>query len=386
MFILVNEIFSLLIRLYSWICILFIKFLRIFPTGSNAIKYDYIVVNLDQTLGDNYLLIPFIKNLHNAGLDPKILLLASSINADLWRNCPYINHVKVVDYNNYGIAIFLRIFYIFISFLKLRKISAKVLFVPRFNEDHLAPYIAGLLNCEKSFVFSEESSARKKIFNYKIDMIFTDPVFIKENNKSYVNRSFELIRAANIKIDLSLNKYHWNTKPKSYLNKKILLGISHGNSILKNWGIDNFSALIKELCKRGFCVILAGHGYSDAKTSEILSAENPQVINLVNKINIHEIEQLTSQLFCYVGNDTGLAHLCASFNVPTFMIFGSSCPHIYGANYNNVYSISSCVDCSPCSSGHLFDRCTKCTSDQFMKCMTSISVDNVLSLILKILK
>jgi len=382
----VSEIFNYLTKFYSWLCITLIKILRLLPVNSNIKKYDYIVVNLDQTLGDNYLLIPFIKNLVNAGLDPKILLLASSKNAYLWRNCPYISDVEVVDYKNYSIAIFLRIFYIIVSFLNFRKISGKVLFIPRFNEDHLAPYIAGTLNCEKSFIFSEENSARKKIFNYKIDTIFTNPVFIQEKNKSYVNRSLELIRAADIKIDLSLDNYHWNNKPKNYLSKKILLGISHGNSSLKNWGIDKYSELIKVLCEYGFCVILAGDGSGDAKSSEILSAKYPQVINLVNKINIDEIERLTSELICYVGNDTGLAHLCASFNLSTIMIFGSSCPHIYGANYKNVYSISSCVDCSPCSTGHKFDRCTKCTSDTYMKCMTSISVGNVLDLIMKVLK
>jgi len=382
----VSQIFNYLIKFYSWLCVALIKFLRILPVNSNIKKYDYIVVNLDQTLGDNYLLIPFIKNLYNESKDPKILLLASSKNAYFWRNCPYITKVKVVDYKNYSLAIFSRIFYIIVNFFIFRKISSKVLFVPRFNEDHLAPYIAGTLNCEKSFIFSEENSARKKIFNYKIDTIFTNPVFIQEKNKSYVNRSLELIRAADIKIDLCLDNYHWNNKNKNYLSKKILLGISYGNSSLKNWGIDKYSELIKVLCEHGFYVILAGHGSDDAKSSEILCSKHPQVINLVNKINIDEIERLTSELICYVGNDTGLAHLCASFNLPTIMIFGSSCPHIYGANYKNVYSISNCVDCSPCSTGHTFDRCTKCTSDSFMKCMTSISVVNVFDLIIKVLK
>lgn len=382
----VTKILNYLIRFYSLLCVFLIKFLKILPSASNIKKYNYIVVNLDQTLGDNYLLIPFIKNLHNAGADSNILLISSCKNAYFWRNCPYISDLKVIEYKKYNIAIYLRIFYILKTFFDFRKISGRVLFVPRFNEDHLAPYIAGILNCQKSFFFSEENLVRKKIFNYKLDKIFTNPVLIREKNMSFVNRSLKLLMAADIKIDSRLDNYHWNNGPKNFLRKKILLGISHGNSRLKNWGIDKFSELTKVLCDHGFQVVLAGYGPIDAKSSEILSAKYPNIENLVNKINLHEIERLTSELICYIGNDSGLAHLCASFNLPTIMIFGSSCSHIYGSNFKNVYSISSHVDCSPCNSGHEFDRCTKCTSNLYMKCMTFISVDNVLDLTKKVLK
>jgi heptosyltransferase-1 len=72
-----------------------------------------------------------------------------------------------------------------------------------------------------------------------------------------------------------------------------------------------------------------------------------------------------------VSNDSGPMHIAAALGIPVFAIFGSTDPKMTGPYGEGHTVIRSYSPCSPC-----FKR-----SCDDMKCMKSVSVDEVLAII-----
>lgn len=97
----------------------------------------------------------------------------------------------------------------------------------------------------------------------------------------------------------------------------------------KVWPAENYRALIAALAPRVAAVILVG-GPGDAQACASLAAASPvAVLNLAGQTGLLEAAAVLSHVDLFIGNDSGLGHLCAAVGRPTLTLFGPGEPARY---------------------------------------------------------
>jgi ADP-heptose:LPS heptosyltransferase len=76
-------------------------------------------------------------------------------------------------------------------------------------------------------------------------------------------------------------------------------------------------------------------------------------ISLAGKTTLNELPSVIKQASCFIGSDSGLMHLSAALDVPTFTIWGASNEDLYSYTKFNPEKhqvvINSQLKCRPCS-------------------------------------
>ena len=97
-------------------------------------------------------------------------------------------------------------------------------------------------------------------------------------------------------------------------DKKAVIHVGAGN-VFRDWGIENFSALIGKLKNDGVTVFLIGSGAAEQERGREL--ENRfRVDNLVGKLSITRLLYLVSHSSVYVGADSGPLHAASLTTTP----------------------------------------------------------------------
>jgi len=97
----------------------------------------------------------------------------------------------------------------------------------------------------------------------------------------------------------------------------------------KNWGLENFCQLAKQLRERNFeALFLLGpaelHRLND---SEIRRLRN--IGPCVSGLSLTDIVAFLSGIDAFIGNDSGVTHIAAGLGIKTLAIFGPTDPAIY---------------------------------------------------------
>jgi ADP-heptose:LPS heptosyltransferase len=167
-------------------------------------------------------------------------------------------------------------------------------------------------------------------------------LFLPESN--YVDLNFDLHLKQNNNPSANL--------PKS---KYAIAQISAGNNKTpyKNWPIDNWIELFKQLEKQKpwLKILLLGDKNEMELSSAITMANLKNVESQIGKTSVMQLVEITSQCSFYIGLDSGIMHLAAALNKPTFSIWGASSSKLYGYGWKgkNHKIVRLKLDCSPCS-------------------------------------
>ena len=156
-----------------------------------------------------------------------------------------------------------------------------------------------------------------------------------------------------------------------------ILAVSVGTKVqAKDWGRDNWRALLTRLATLypGHALALAGapeeSDASDFAAAGWTSAQKP-VLNLCGKLTPRESAAVFARSRIFLGHDSGPMHLAAAVQTPCVAIFAArNIPRIwfpYGPQHRVLYHH---VDCAGCE----LETCIV----QQKKCLTSITVDEVL--------
>ena len=154
-------------------------------------------------------------------------------------------------------------------------------------------------------------------------------------------------------------------------NENLLLIHPGAGSQRKRWALDNFIELAGAM-----------RHMNGAKVVFLLGPAESDLQHFVKKrmegaFQIHQIEDLSEVMAflkaarCFIGNDSGLAHLAAIMGVPTVTIFGPSSPKRWAPLGNAVRVLRGAADCAPC-----FET-EKANCDE-PQCLSGVSVDMVL--------
>jgi heptosyltransferase-3 len=140
----------------------------------------------------------------------------------------------------------------------------------------------------------------------------------------------------------------------------------------KDWGTENWLALIKTLTDRapGYGLAMVGAA-DDFNRAELVRREwaGPS-LNLCGKLTVRLSSAVMELASFYIGHDSGPMHLAAAAGVPCVSIFSARQKagiwFPYGAQHQVLYHDVPCSDCN-------LDTC-----QQYQKrCITSITVDEV---------
>jgi ADP-heptose:LPS heptosyltransferase len=97
----------------------------------------------------------------------------------------------------------------------------------------------------------------------------------------------------------------------------------------KRWPVAAFRALVEQLQAQFDAVVLLGD-IADTDSCQQIAAQLPLPwINLAGNTSLLQAAALLQQATLFVGNDSGLGHLAAAGNTPTFTIFGPGDPVRY---------------------------------------------------------
>jgi heptosyltransferase-2 len=149
----------------------------------------------------------------------------------------------------------------------------------------------------------------------------------------------------------------------------------------KCWPIDRFAEVIRRLTDSiGNCIWLSFGAQADSHTAEQLAAlANGSIVNLAGKTSLRQLMALLKICRVLLTNDSGPMHVAAALGTPVVAPFGSTSAHLTAPGQPGDprhHLLTSNVPCSPC-----FRR--TCPID--FRCMTSITVDQVLAAMLSIL-
>jgi heptosyltransferase II len=162
--------------------------------------------------------------------------------------------------------------------------------------------------------------------------------------------------------------------------KKSIIGIAPGATYgpAKKWLPGRFAAVADKLVKMYSAHVIIMGGRADEETArEVQKLAHIPLINLAGKTNLQEAIYLISQCCLFISNDSGLMHVAGALNIPTVAIFGSTNPVTTAPVGEKSIIVRKEISCSPC---------LKKTCPTDFRCMSMVSVEDVLRVAQKLLQ
>ena len=195
--------------------------------------------------------------------------------------------------------------------------------------------------------------------------------------------NFKLLNFLNTDTAVSLkdisNYYGFTRIPKlesiyvSLLDKDRLNVILHPKSkgSAKEWGLDNFSKLIRLLPVEKYNVFISGTADDGKLMQEFLNAF-PQAINLTGKLSLQQFIAFIAQCDALVAASTGPLHIAAALGKKAIGLFSPKQP-IHPGRWMPVGKNAHYL---------VFDEnCEKCANKQDCNCISEISPQQVVDLL-----
>ena len=175
---------------------------------------------------------------------------------------------------------------------------------------------------------------------------------------------------------------------KNFLNKNNLLQkkyIAIGASAsypLKRWPLKYFQELISKLIKQDCPVVLVG-GANEPENTKLEHDFSGKVINAAGKFTPLGSAELLRHARIVVTNDTSISHLAEAMQTPAIVFFGATVREFGYPPFlmeSTIMETKEKLSCRPCSR----DGRGKCSNPDKLRCLTSITPEMVLSVILEL--
>jgi ADP-heptose:LPS heptosyltransferase len=132
------------------------------------------------------------------------------------------------------------------------------------------------------------------------------------------------------------------------ISPKVVIHLGAGNRF-RDWGMENFSALVARLSARKIPVFLIGHKAEERLRAALLS-KIPHTYDFSGEIAVHELLHLIAGAAVYVGADSGPLHLASLTPTPLVAFFGPNLAAISGPwRKERVEIMQLDMPCRPCS-------------------------------------
>jgi heptosyltransferase II len=156
-------------------------------------------------------------------------------------------------------------------------------------------------------------------------------------------------------------------------NSRAIIGIAPGATYgpAKRWLAERFAETGDRLGKDLNAQVVLFGGQADWETAEqVRKQAHTDMINLAGLTSLTESIYIISQCRLFLSNDSGLMHVAGALNIPTVAVFGSTNPVTTSPPGEKTILVRKPVSCSPCLK-------ETCPTD--FRCMTTITVDDVVA-------
>lgn len=292
------------------------KFGSIFFNSKNKIKLikpkNILVFKLDR-IGDITKSIFFLKELKSRFNECKITLLVLNKNEDYAKLIPYVDKVLSVQINEklyleykYLNNIFVRLFgftyFMLFDFFKIIKLL------------RITPFDVGfdLVGRRRNALIMRFLKIKEIIgFNLPVfKFLFTKTLNYKEN-KNITLQQIDMISLIDGK-DSNFSFEKINFKNIKNVTSKNIIGIhiGYGYENSRNWGVNNFSELIKLLLQKNYLVHIFYSKYECKEAKELKkSLEKNKNLKFFETKNILDYLNKLSKVEFFIGIDSGTSHM-----------------------------------------------------------------------------
>ncbi len=112
---------------------------------------------------------------------------------------------------------------------------------------------------------------------------------------------------------------------------------------MKEWGEDNWKAMIQSIAKQytNHCLVFIGVQSEYARSEALLSLWQGPTVNLCGKLSVRESAAILKYATIFIGHDSGPMHLAASVGTACVAIFSRhakpGCWYPYGSQHKIIY-------------------------------------------------
>jgi len=327
-------------------------------------------------LGDVVLSIPSLRAIRSKFPNADIKVLVGLQSRQILKDCPYINGIIVCDLKGKDK-----------SWKNILKLSGKL-------RRSFFDMVIDLQNNKTSHILSFLSFAphRYGYKNGKWSFLLNHTVNDSKLPMDPIAHQFRTLRKLGINTDdkrlelwPSKSDEEWADKflEENWLDvaSHILVGINPGGStrwLTKRWGLDNFTKFCDELARKFSArIVLLGSKQDLSEAKAIRSAAKSKPVLSTGKTDLMKLTALIKKCSLIITSDSAPMHIAASMGVRFIALFGPTDPNRHIAPYDKATIIKKNIDCSPCY---------KPTCWKDLKCMRSISVNEVVEAVGKYLE
>lgn len=149
----------------------------------------------------------------------------------------------------------------------------------------------------------------------------------------------------------------------------------------KKWPAQKFAGVAKLIKDELNLAVIVLGSQADEHLGLSIKRLSPHVINLIGQTSLPDCKDIVSNSLGFIGNDSGLVHMAALFDIPSVAVFGPTHENLGFKPWQNYGTISSLnLSCSPCGT-HGAKKCPIGTHD----CMKDLDTNLVFSDLKKML-
>jgi ADP-heptose:LPS heptosyltransferase len=207
---------------------------------------------------------------------------------------------------------------------------------------------------------------------YSFDSTYWELIVRKEKSQNIIEHNLLRLGLNNYEYKaayyLSEEEKDWAKQESTQFDKPILAICTKSKETVKNWPEANWLELIQNL-KDKFSIIQLG----DDKEPFFQGTHR-----YAGKLSMRESAAILSKANYFIGPDSLLMHIANGLDIPSTIIFGGSRP-VGCFGYSKNVNLRSNPQCSPCWIHEGYESC-----GLNLKCMTAISVEEVVEYLLHI--
>ena len=253
-------------------------------------------------IGDMVIFIPYIHAISKKfGTPVSLLSKESSKASDIFEQDKHVDEIIILDKEKDGLGGFFKL----ANELKKRKFDKVFIFNSSLRYNLIGKF-CGI-----------KSIHQYPLFRSKDNLVYSAKIFTESIIGQVVSTE------PNLKIQNTKNSFD-----KNY--KHICLGIS-ASGATKRWCIDNYIKLCKELMKIRNCKFYIAAGKNDIDLiNKIKNSDIGNNCKSFEKLSIKETLPIIKNCDCYIGSDTGFAHLSVALGIKSLTLFMDSPVMAYG--------------------------------------------------------
>jgi len=335
-------------------------------------------------VGDLVLVSPFFDQLRKHFPHSEIVLVVGRSSHGAIENNPNIDRIICADdYVLYHGSLLVRLLEFFRLILKIRKEEFDLAFIlHRAWPFNLLVYLMGIqvrigFDC-----------------GYK-GMFLTHPALVNDaqnERESYL----DLLRIINIPSVYKGTYFYLSDEEKDFLGLYLerhdigsdeeLIAIAPGGgdnakSIMatKRWPVENYIALNQKFQNDRPCRVILFGGPTDRRIAKKIIKSCPDCLDATD-LSFGDMASIFRRCSIFVGNDSAPNHIAASMGLPCVGIWGPTDPRQWAPLEAYSRIVINKVECHPCFLNGKFPPCSH------MKCMSSITVDDVWNNVVSVLE